>query len=101
MKELEELSKKGWRFAVWLIPGGGCVIQGAKNDSEDWDIDIAGKSFFDTVDRVLLAVTKFDARAALAQPVQCTACGHKWETAQAIVTYCPECGESHHIGGEG
>lgn len=59
MKELEKLSKQGWRFAVWLIPGGTCIIQGKYREGDgDWDIDEAAVSFDKALKKALVQVSK-------------------------------------------
>lgn len=33
----------------------------------------------------------------LKQPVECSSCGHQWQTARSVVTYCPACAAAHHL----
>lgn len=59
MDELEKLSKAGWRFAVWLIPGGVCIIQGKHPDEDgDWDFDEGAASFSEALSKALFHVSK-------------------------------------------
>lgn len=69
MEILENLSKRGWRFAIWLSESG-CIIQGkieeSLDDSNDWQFDVKASSFDEACILAMRQITgiKVDSLAA-------------------------------------
>ncbi len=63
MERLDEFRKKGWTFAIWLVPSG-YIIQGSQDGKDhDWDFDIQNMEFSIAVLQAIQEIRRIERKA--------------------------------------